>query len=162
SIRVGWIRWWGGIAAAVLLFASLGYVLLSQRETETPLSKETTSQLVAFQTQPGQRAKLTLPDSSVIWLNGGTSLKYDKRFDGGIWEVSVEPGRAFFEVLRKPARPFVVHVDGIDTRVLGTSFNIAVANHRNEYRLTVNTGRVRAHHQAGGMPTTVLEAGQQL
>jgi ferric-dicitrate binding protein FerR (iron transport regulator) len=33
-------------------------------------------------------------------------------------------GEAFFDVVKQPGRPFIVHTSGIDIRVLGTAFNV--------------------------------------
>jgi transmembrane sensor len=39
-------------------------------------------------------------------------------------EVTLRRGRVWFDVARDPARPFFVHADRLDIRVLGTAFGI--------------------------------------
>jgi transmembrane sensor len=74
-------------------------------------------------TKYGSRTKLLLPDGSQVWLNSGSKLSYDKTYGNGIREVSLS-GEAYFDVVRNPARPFVIHTSSIDIRVLGTAFNV--------------------------------------
>jgi ferric-dicitrate binding protein FerR (iron transport regulator) len=33
-------------------------------------------------------------------------------------------GEAYFDVVKQPQRPFIVHVSGYDIKVLGTAFNV--------------------------------------
>ncbi|SKB64846.1 FecR family protein [Parapedobacter luteus] len=163
GMRVGRKAWWRGVAAAIVLLAGAGYLLVSQRDSTPAQEQLPVRSVFTLHTEPGQRARLTLPDSSVIWLNGRSAIRYDKVFDGAIREVFLDSGEAFFEVQHDPTRPFVVHAGEVDTRVLGTSFNVEVANHRNEYQLTVATGKVSAGTaEELHVPATVLEAGQQL
>ncbi|MEO5682819.1 MAG: FecR family protein [Chitinophagaceae bacterium] len=74
-------------------------------------------------TKYGSRTKLLLPDSTQVWLNSGSKLSYDKSYGNGIREVSLQ-GEAFFDVVKNPAHPFVIHTSSIDIKVLGTAFNV--------------------------------------
>jgi ferric-dicitrate binding protein FerR (iron transport regulator) len=44
-------------------------------------------------------------------------------FSGKTREVVLD-GEAYFDVVKQPQRPFIVHVSGYDIRVLGTAFNV--------------------------------------
>lgn len=75
-------------------------------------------------TQYGTKFKLVLPDSSVVWLNGGSSISYPldiayakKR------EVSVK-GEAFFDVRSDKDHPFIVRTSNITVTATGTKFNV--------------------------------------
>lgn len=74
-------------------------------------------------TNTGSRKRLTLPDGTLVWLNAGSRIHYDKSFTTGIREVGLT-GEAFFDVAPNAERPFVIHTQSVDIRVLGTSFNI--------------------------------------
>ncbi len=74
-------------------------------------------------TQPGSHSKVVLPDGSRVWLNAQSRLEYDKNFDQGIREVVLE-GEAYFDVEKDPARPFIIHTNNADIKVLGTTFNL--------------------------------------
>jgi transmembrane sensor len=74
-------------------------------------------------TRYGSRTKLVLPDGSQVWLNAGSKLTYDKLYGNSIREVALS-GEAFFDVVKNPAKPFVIHTAKIDIKVLGTAFNV--------------------------------------
>ena len=71
----------------------------------------------------GSRSRSLLPDGTIVWLNAGSKLHYENDFNGSTREVRLE-GEAFFDVVKQPGRPFIVHTSGIDIRVLGTAFNV--------------------------------------
>jgi transmembrane sensor len=74
-------------------------------------------------TQYGTRTTQRLPDGSRVWLNAGSKLTFSKDFGGKIREVSLV-GEAFFDVVKNPDKPFVIHTSTIDIKVLGTQFNV--------------------------------------
>lgn len=93
-------------------------------------------------TRLGERSKLTLPDGSVIYLNGGTILKYPKAFSGKIREVELVSGEIFLEVKRNEAQPFRVRTDSLTVQVLGTSFSVANRPSAQKVSVAVKTGKV--------------------
>lgn len=48
-----------------------------------------------------------LPDSTLVYLNSGSVLKYPSIFTGNIREVSLN-GEAYFEVAKDPEHKFIV------------------------------------------------------
>ena len=74
-------------------------------------------------TKYGSRTKLLLPDGTQVWLNSGSKLSYDKAYGSGIREVALS-GEAYFDVVKNPSQPFVIHTASIDIKVLGTAFNV--------------------------------------
>ncbi len=68
--------------------------------------------------------KILLPDSSIVWLNSTTVLRFPSRFADGVREVYLEGGEAYFEISRDTEAPFTVHTPQGEVRVLGTAFNI--------------------------------------
>jgi ferric-dicitrate binding protein FerR (iron transport regulator) len=71
----------------------------------------------------GARTKLVLPDGTKVWLNSSSKLKYAQLIGGLTREVELE-GEAFFDVAKDPQRPFIVHADSLEIKVLGTTFTI--------------------------------------
>lgn len=71
----------------------------------------------------GSQTKIILPDSTVVWLNSGSSLKYSKAYGKKNREVTLT-GEGYFEVKKDKSKPFYVHTDSLDVRVLGTTFNV--------------------------------------
>nr|WP_068891549.1 FecR domain-containing protein [Pedobacter panaciterrae] len=88
----------------------------------------------------GQQSKILLPDSSVIYLAGGSKIKYRKNFSGNKRSVSLE-GEAFFEVMHGK-KPFMIQSGEIATVVLGTSFNVRAFASDHKVTVTVNSGKV--------------------
>jgi len=149
------------IAASILLLIGV-FIFFSRQQKSTEQVKQPVSNLFAFHTEPGQRAKLRLPDSSVIWLNSNTTIRYDQNFAGPERAIYLDRGEAFFDVHPDQHKPFIVHAAALQTRVLGTSFNLQVQNYRNQYTLSINTGKVSVSHKQGYLKNTLLNAGQQL
>ncbi|ERJ59195.1 FecR family protein [Sphingobacterium paucimobilis] len=67
--------------------------------------------------------QITLADGTRVWLNSSSTLKYPNGFAAQNREVYLD-GEAYFEVAHNPNKPFVVHVDQMKVKVLGTKFNI--------------------------------------
>jgi transmembrane sensor len=67
--------------------------------------------------------KVLLADGSEVWLNTESRLLYPTRFTGNRREVELE-GEAFFHVAHDAEHPFIVRTHDVETRVLGTRFNI--------------------------------------
>ena len=74
-------------------------------------------------TKNGVSTKMVLPDGSTVWLNAGSKLDYTKIGSTGNREVQLT-GEAFFDVVKNPERPFIIHTSKIDVKVLGTKFNV--------------------------------------
>ena len=72
----------------------------------------------------GQRATLTLADGTKVWHNSGTELEFPGEFAGPTRDITVS-GEIYLEVTENPERPFRVHTDKFDVRVLGTKFNVS-------------------------------------
>ncbi len=71
----------------------------------------------------GQRANITLPDGTSVWLNARSTLTYPAHFSGKERRVSVA-GEAYFDVAKNPKKPFIVSMSDTEVRVLGTQFNV--------------------------------------
>ncbi|GHV52872.1 anti-sigma factor [Bacteroidia bacterium] len=85
---------------------------------------------VAWQTlfvPAGQRAELTLADSTKVWLNAQSRLVYPTRFGQGMREVQLD-GEAYFDVRHKGGQPFTVKTKVADIEVKGTEFNVAASS----------------------------------
>lgn len=90
----------------------------------------------------GKRFSVKLPDSTKVWLNAGSSLRYPLRFGKSGRSVEAS-GNVYFEVTKDPARPFFVHTPVMKTEVLGTSFEINTYGDRHIVSATLVEGCVR-------------------
>jgi len=111
----------------------------------------------------GQQSSLILPDSSIVYLNAGSKLKYPKHFNAAKRVVQLE-GEAFFDVRHKSRQPFIIRTGKVSTTVLGTSFNIKAFPLENQVAVTVKTGKVGVVFQQQGHSavTSFLYPDQQL
>ncbi|MEH6307083.1 FecR domain-containing protein [Olivibacter sp. CPCC 100613] len=142
------------IAALVLVFIGIGFWQFTNRRTEKALMAE--NQWVEIVAEQGRLKQIKLPDSSELWLNAGTKIRFTKPFTGkSKREVTVVEGEVFFTITPNPAKPFIVHTHHIDTRVLGTSFTVHAYNELNELRVSVATGMVQVQHADGRLLGTL-------
>jgi transmembrane sensor len=75
------------------------------------------------ETRNGSKTNLLLPDGSSVWLNAGSRLSYDSLFGNKIREVTLS-GEAYFEVVKNPNKPFIIHAGKVNIKVLGTVFDV--------------------------------------
>ncbi|MDY0990329.1 FecR domain-containing protein [Flavobacterium sp. CFBP9031] len=94
-----------------------------------------------FAVKLGEHAKIELSDGTQIWLNAGSVLKYPKEFKGDTREVYLS-GEAFFDVAKDKKHPFIIHTNKMDTKVIGTSFNVQAYPDQTTQEVSVATGRV--------------------
>ncbi|NOR34852.1 MAG: hypothetical protein GQ579_09245, partial [Bacteroidales bacterium] len=88
------------------------------------------------------RTKFLLPDSTIVWLNSGSTLKYPTTFAGKTREVSLT-GEGYFEVTENPKVPFIVETADMNVTALGTSFNVMAYPDDPEVKTTLVTGKVK-------------------
>ncbi|MFY0255213.1 FecR family protein [Chitinophaga sp. 30R24] len=94
-----------------------------------------------------QIAHITLPDGSEVWLNTHSKLEYDEgQFNKKERHVRLT-GEGYFEISRDSLRPFIVSSENIDTRVLGTGFNIETYPGESEIRVALVHGSVAVEDQ---------------
>lgn len=89
----------------------------------------------------GGEYNLTLSDGTKIWLNSNSKLKYPTRFTGKQRIVELE-GEAYFDVSKNKDFPFVVKMNDIQIKVLGTSFNVNAYSDEDEIITTLVEGKV--------------------
>ncbi len=103
---------------------------------------------VTIKVPAGQTAKLLLDDGTLICLNAGSQLTFPHHFrESGTREVSL-CGEAYFEVTHQECRPFVVNADGMQTKVLGTKFNVRSFKDESS-RVSLTEGSVEVKNSTG-------------
>lgn len=93
-------------------------------------------------TPRGGQYQLALPDGSKVWMNNASSIKFPVAFSGNTREV-VLSGEAYFEVAKNPNKPFIVHVNDLEVKVLGTHFNIMCYSDESSIKTTLIEGSVK-------------------
>ena len=92
-------------------------------------------------------------------LNADSELEYPVEFVKKERIVKLS-GEAYFEVAPNPEQPFIVEAGGIQTRVLGTSFNIQAYRNEKSVYTTLLTGSIRVAVADGG-DAVVLTPGRE-
>lgn len=93
----------------------------------------------------GKRARITLSDSSTIWINSGSKLIYPAKFTKEKREVYLE-GEAMFYVHHDEKNPFYVLTHNLDVKVLGTIFNISAYRDDQTVSTVLEQGSVELHY----------------
>jgi ferric-dicitrate binding protein FerR (iron transport regulator) len=104
-------------AAIIAVLIATGYLLRPYLFKPAPVAYHT------IKVPAGERLRLVLADSSIVWLNAGSQLQYPAVFDEHKREVLLN-GEGFFEVRQNSGSPFTVKTTLSTITVLGTSFNV--------------------------------------
>lgn len=119
----------------LLLVASL-YIYLDKPEATV------TSQLIEISVPFGERKQVVLPDSSVVHINAGSTLKYNDPFIDNKRNVELS-GEAYFSVAEDSLRPFTVLTENMTVEVLGTEFNVEAYKGNNNTTVKLDKGKVQ-------------------
>ncbi len=90
----------------------------------------------------GGEYKVILSDGTAVWLNSDTKFEFPVEFIGEQRNVVLE-GEAYFEVAKNESKPFIVKTNGIEIKVLGTSFNVSAYKDDHSITTTLLEGKVR-------------------
>lgn len=130
-ISIGASKRWLQMAAAVIVILVGGWFANTFFNNTDTLEVVQTRQTVLAD---------TLPDGSVVTLNKNSSIEYNKKFTKGKTRALKLQGEAFFNVTANKEKPFVIAVNDVEVKVVGTSFNIKTVNGQTE--VIVKTGIV--------------------
>lgn len=100
-----------------------------------------TTAINTVSTPRGGQYHLILTDGTEAWLNASSSIKFPTAFTGTERKVEVK-GEVYFEVAKNKSKPFIVHTDQSDIKVLGTHFNINTYNDEDYQRTTLLEGSI--------------------
>jgi ferric-dicitrate binding protein FerR (iron transport regulator) len=112
-------------------------------------------------TRNGNRTKIQLPDGSTVWLNAGSKLNYHKSFGNENREVMLS-GEAYFDVARDPQKPFIVHTESVDVKVLGTVFNLKSYPNDKTTEASLIHGSVQISVRKGSKQVYILKPNEKL
>ena len=137
--------WWQSrhIAASIIFFLSLfgtalGWQWWNNRAVNEP-------EMVSVCTNANDVKNVILPDGTSVWLNNNSELSYPKEFTNIAREVHLK-GEGYFNVVRKPHLPFIVHNEDQDIRVLGTVFYVSNSPAKHEYIVSLIKGSVEVNN----------------
>jgi len=147
-----------GLAAAIIIIV-VGYQWMG-KGTVGELDNIEKVELITRTNPKGQKSTITLPDGSQIKLNAESSLTFESDFGEKNRIVSLS-GEAFFEVRRDVEMPFIIRTGKLQTKVLGTSFDVRSYESEGNIQVVVVTGEVEVSDSLGTAvvlnPKEVLE-----
>ncbi len=128
------------VAAALFLplIAVTVYMFISGRQPKERELIAVTQEIVSM---PGTRIHSLLPDSSEVWLNGGSSITYTQSTESGR-SITLN-GEAYFKVAKDMAHPFVVCAGDVRVLATGTEFNVCSYEPDSLTTITLTEGSVQ-------------------
>lgn len=137
--RFSWKVWQRVAVACIIIVLSLVNYRMNDKQKQLSIQNFTVS------AEKGQRAFVTLPDSTKVWLNSDTKISYPA--DYGMEERNVTlVGEAYFEVAKNPEKRFIVEAKGMQVEALGTSFNINAYRDDDKIIASLFSGSVRVSY----------------
>ena len=96
---------------------------------------------VEITTAQGEQKEITLPDSSVVWMNACSKITFSKKFSADKREITLL-GEAFFSVKKDRSRRFIVATNDMAVTVFGTQFNVKCYPDDQIASTTLKSGKV--------------------
>ncbi|WP_440958252.1 FecR domain-containing protein [Oceanicaulis sp. LC35] len=149
-------RWRAGaLAAALLVIAAPLSVYVLNPSGSGPEMIDVEPQVYA--TVVGETRQIVLEDGSALTLDTGSAV--DVRFAPQRRDLTLNEGRAHFEVAHDASRPFVVEARDYQVVATGTAFDVRLDEDR--VTVTLLEGQVRIGRPDSRVGDVVLQPGQQ-
>ena len=142
-LRIMW-RWAAAAAVVIVLFKVWPYVQPAGKTPEEKLAMYHAPEVAWIEKYNNGKNEmlLQLPDSSKVRLLPGGRIRYRKDFGIDSPRDVQIMGKALFDVVKNLRAPFTVYSDGLQTRVLGTSFAVNANPYSDKIRIKLITGKV--------------------
>lgn len=149
---------WGSAAMwALLIGCSITFFYLYHSSGQEPV----TPSYCQIEIPQGASSKLVLPDSTVVFLNGGTVLKYDASLQRQTDREVFLSGEAYFKVAKNVHKPFIVRMGELNVKVLGTTFNVASYPGEAEIKVSLVEGSVNVYTTSETKKSIFLSPNEQ-
>ncbi|PJE47587.1 MAG: hypothetical protein CUR34_03270 [Sediminibacterium sp.] len=132
-------KWAYYAAASMIMIIGVFYFFTKETTIKSIVKKEPA--LNEISTRLGSKSQVKLPDGSVVWLNGGSKLEYQKDFGKTTREVSLT-GEGYFDVVKNKEVPFIINTKSIRIKVLGTVFNVKAYPEDKQTETSLIKGRI--------------------
>lgn len=137
-----------------LLIGSLWYMVTNNK---SEISYSTS--FFSIKSPVGMRSILKLPDSSIVWLNSGSTLSYSIPFNRSNRRVTIN-GEAYFEVSKIHGSSFYVKSSNLEVKVVGTKFNFKAYDDENKTEVVLEEGKVELYPSINsGREKVVMDPG---
>jgi transmembrane sensor len=107
----------------------------------------------------GQISKVLLPDSSLVWLNSGSTITYGNHFSEESRELQLV-GEAYFEVSKNEKCPLIVNCNGLQVKVKGTKFNVSAFPGKDKISVILEKGAVELLRENNSSFPYILKPGE--
>lgn len=155
-LKTQWCR-----VAAILVFAFMLPLLIVTTEKPKTSYAPLVKHYITKENPAGRKSTIQLPDGTVVNLNAESSITFLEDFTDSIRQVSLV-GEAFFDVAENRERPFIVSSAGIDTRALGTSFNVKAYEEDQHVQVVLASGTVKVtQSQEKNCEEVILRPGEK-
>lgn len=94
---------------------------------------------------PGTRSHFYLPDSSEVWLNASSSIRFSSTFEGDTRLVELQ-GEGYFKVYKNKVKPFIVHSKDMAVKAIGTAFNVCGYADESDAFVTLEEGKIEVRN----------------
>lgn len=143
---------YAAILLVLIAVPALVYILSSDRQTN-PLVYTTVA------ADYGQISKVVLPDSTVIWVNSGSTIKYNNQFSASNRDIELV-GEAYFKVHKNKDLPLVVASEDLRVKVLGTEFGVSAYPEENDIQVVLEKGKVELSSNSNARLRQELHPGE--
>jgi len=140
SARRSFWYYWQKIAAVLIFPLAIGVLLWFYFNSNNTVSSNEIVYNEVFAAF-GTRSSLRLADSTLVWLNSGSSLRYPSRFNSKNRIVFLM-GEAYFEVESDILKPFIVRTPAIEVKATGTKFNVQEYDSNPVTEVTLVSGKI--------------------
>jgi ferric-dicitrate binding protein FerR (iron transport regulator) len=120
-----------------LLIAGTWYFI----DSRSPYTDEGISDWITVSSSMGAKIKTVLPDSTVIWQNAGSIIKYPRDYTKKNRQVILS-GEAFFAVHSDRLYPFYVRTNHLQVKVTGTRFDVSSYTDDRSTTVVLEKGKV--------------------
>ncbi len=140
------------IAAAILLPILIGFQVYYYKDNKR--LNDFIAREVMMKVESGEKADITLPDGTKVFLNAATTISYP--IDYGLKTRNIKlTGEAYLEVTENKQIPFLLDAGPATIKVLGTKFNVNAYKNSDIIETTLIEGSVRFTTK-GTIPKTIL------
>jgi len=153
---------WTKVAATLLLAIITGAMAYHFVLRNNIISSKYFDKQIVVEAPLGAKSFVILSDSTRVWLNAGSKLKYSTSYDFNQRNIFLE-GEAYFEVATNKRLPFRVYASDVMVEAVGTSFNIKAFPDEDIIETTLVSGlaRVERRTQEGKTEKIILGPNQK-
>lgn len=126
---------YAAILAVLISVPALTYFFMQSENRPAPLIYTTVA------ADFGQISKVVLPDSTVVWINSGSEVRYNNQFSENNRDIELI-GEAFFKVSENTELPLIVHSYELQVKVLGTEFGVIAYPEESSVQVVLEKGKV--------------------